>query len=599
MKAWMTSRQWAVTFLLLVLVSLAVVGLIFTARYGAPAPARSRRTPLVDERLLTTAKAIEPLASSREEFWLSRRAVQLADKELDLAFADALLEASQKQADPTPEARELMKRAAQAQAVVDNAESRVDQLQKELATAKGSRADQLQRESELARAEAEIARDEVDDAKNNLRRIGADPESRVRRQFDRHQAAQHEGEAATAPAQPPPATAEPSVPNDMVAQFRAWYVVRQAMQQLSAARDDASAAAAALKQRHDEREQKLAATSPSAPSSAPDTSGELASLQKRATDQQAVSRLAKRLDAAQELADVYGNWINSLRARQARALNGLLRGALLILVIVLLLYLALRTFEHFIPELTPERTRMRTLRVVIRFALQTVGVLLVALVIFGVPNQISTIVGLATAGLTVALKDFIISFMGWFVLMGRNGIRPGDWVEINGVAGEVVEINLLRTVLLETGNWTETGHPTGRKVAFMNGYAIEGHFFNFSTAGQWLWDELKITLPATENPYPVMESIQQLVASETATNARSAEQEWQRAAGRYRPAQLVPATPTMSVRPSGGGVELCVRYVSRASERSATRAHLYQEVFQLLHRDYHPADAHSAGGHSS
>ena len=65
----------------------------------------------------------------------------------------------------------------------------------------------------------------------------------------------------------------------------------------------------------------------------------------------------------------------------------------------------------------------------------------VLLVIFGPPPNLGTFLGLAGAGLTVALKDFIVGFIGWFVLMGKNGIRLGDWVEINGVTGEVVEVN--------------------------------------------------------------------------------------------------------------------------------------------------------------
>src|SRR4029077_17088327 len=91
-----------------------------------------------------------------------------------------------------------------------------------------------------------------------------------------------------------------------------------------------------------------------------------------------------------------------------------------------------------------------------------------------------------------------------------NGIRVGDWVEINGVVGEVIEIGLLRTVLLETGNWTDTGHPTGRKVAFVNSFAIEGHYFNFSTTGQWLWDELQVEVGQGANPYPLVEAIHRL-----------------------------------------------------------------------------------------
>ena len=119
--------------------------------------------------------------------------------------------------------------------------------------------------------------------------------------------------------------------------------------------------------------------------------------------------------------------------------------------------------------------------------------------------QVGTILGLAGAGLTVALKDFIVGFLGWFVLMGKNGIRLGDWVEINGVTGEVVELGMFRTVLLEIGNWTDSGHPTGRRVTFTNSFAIEGHYFNFSTSGQWLWDELQVILPSGQDPYPIVD----------------------------------------------------------------------------------------------
>jgi hypothetical protein len=63
-----------------------------------------------------------------------------------------------------------------------------------------------------------------------------------------------------------------------------------------------------------------------------------------------------------------------------------------------------------------------------------------------------------------------------------------------------VEVGLLRTTLLESGNWAESGRPTGRRVAFMNSYAIEDHYFNFSTTGQWLWEELHVALPSGKDP---------------------------------------------------------------------------------------------------
>jgi small-conductance mechanosensitive channel len=88
-----------------------------------------------------------------------------------------------------------------------------------------------------------------------------------------------------------------------------------------------------------------------------------------------------------------------------------------------------------------------------------VGWLLILLVVFGLPQQMPTILGLATAGITIVLQDFILAFFGWFVLMGKNGIRVGDRVEINGVGGEVAEIGLMNTTLLETGKLLTTDFP--------------------------------------------------------------------------------------------------------------------------------------------
>src|SRR2546430_9855619 len=195
-------------------------------------------------------------------------------------------------------------------------------------------------------------------------------------------------------------------------------------------------------------------------------------------------------------------------------------------------------------------------------AVEFFAVLFILLVIFGPPSQLGTFLGLAGAGLTVALKDFIVAFIGWLVLMGKNGIRLGDWVEINGVTGEVVELNMFHTVLLETGNWTDSGHPTGRRVTFTNSFAIEGHYFNFSTSGQWLWDELQVVLPAGQDPYPILDAVPKKISGATAGSAKQAEPEVQHA-GRFRDMSSLSAAPAINVKPIVGGIEIGGRYVTR------------------------------------
>jgi small-conductance mechanosensitive channel len=238
---------------------------------------------------------------------------------------------------------------------------------------------------------------------------------------------------------------------------------------------------------------------------------------------------------------------------------------------------------------------MQTLRSVLQLGIQVVGGLLILLVIFGWPQQMSTVLGLTTAGLTIAMQDFILAFFGWFALIGKNGIRVGDWVEIDGVSGEVTEIGLMSTTLLETGDLAERGHPTGRRITFLNSFAIRGKYFNFSTTGQWMWDEITVSIPASDDTQEMVERIRKAVEKETEKSAAVAEQEWKRGA-RGDGLSRFSANPVVNLRPSSTGIDLRVRYVTRASERFVVRNRLYQHVIDLLQKESSPTPAEETHG---
>ena len=564
-----------------------------------PTAAHGRRPRLIDEGPLETARAMAALASDREEERLAQQVLKLADHEVDLAFADGLRDATEHPAPPTPEAREILVRLNKADAAVNADQSQITELEKQVAAAAGSRKDQLQEQLDLTRAQMELDQDEQEDAKEDLLRAGGDPLSRIQRQFNRHEATQaaeasHPRAAANADAKP--------LADDLLGQFLAWRSLRAKSPQLQQAREQATQAAEKLREAHDALEKQLSAEKSSKETLTQDAAAQISSgagkkgptpaastaissLHRLSAEQKDLADLDKRIQDQDELATAYASWEDLVTVRQRAAVHGMIRSGLLIALILLFFYLAARLADHLFRGLGTDRTRLHTLRAVLRFAMQAVAVLLILFVVFGAPNQMPTILGLAGAGLTVALKDFIVAFVGWFLLMGRNGLRVGDWVEIEGVVGEVIEVSLLRTVLLETGNWADTGHPTGRKVAFVNSFAIEGHFFNFSTSGQWLWDEIEILVPSSQNPYPIIDSMQKMVAKETESNARAAEKEWEQATHRHG-AQPLSAAPAVNLRPTTSGVEVHVRYITRASERFATRTRLYQALVDLLHRDH-------------
>jgi hypothetical protein len=113
---------------------------------------------------------------------------------------------------------------------------------------------------------------------------------------------------------------------------------------------------------------------------------------------------------------------------------------------------------------------------------------------------------------------------------------------------------------------------------------LDGHYFNFSTTGQWLWDELNVTLPATGDAYRLAEEIRRLVEHETEADFAQAVQDWERVARQYG-AQSFSAKPTVNLRPTGGnGLEVVVRYITRAPQRYAVKSRLFQVIVNLLHK---------------
>ncbi|MFZ0637305.1 MAG: mechanosensitive ion channel domain-containing protein [Candidatus Acidiferrales bacterium] len=630
----MNGRLKTFFIVLLVLLGVTGAGMLLTSGWFAPARPHHEKTAaqlaesLVDQQPLLTAQQLAPLATTRHEQQLAQEALRLADQEVDFAFAAALRNAVEHPPAPTPETRKILKRINDSQASIQAGQDRVAQLNKLIASAKGSHKDDLQGQLDLTQAQIELDQDELADAKEDLVRAGGDQQTLIQRMLDEHQASSQQSGAGAGSSSALGAFG--SNPYSLIAEFRAWRALRSKENQLIQAQEDADAKAAELTKKHDALEAKVGAekaNKPSAATGAPKSNpaansvansgatldsntgtntgtnsaanptansstnegmpAKIAQLRQLSEDQKATAGFDKQIQDEKDLSNTYGKWSQLVTSRDRAALHSLLVSLSFILVVGILIVLASFYIARYFAQLPAEQRRLHTLRSMIQFAADAVGILIILLIIFGPPSQLGTALALVGAGLTVALKDFIVGFLGWFVLMGKNGIRVGDWVEIDGVGGEVVEIGLLYTTLLETGSWTEAGQPTGRRVSFVNSYAIEGHFFNFSTSGQWLWDELKVFIPPGKDPGPIAEEMQKLVAKETEANAHLAEQEWQRVTA-SREMTGFSAEPSIVLRPTAEGIVVTVRYITRANERHEVRSHLYQAVIEILRREKGP-----------
>ncbi len=534
---------------------------------------------LVDQRPWQTIEALAPLAVSAEEKRLAREAQRVADHEVSQAFAQALREASLETRTLTGEALTLQQRITNLQTVIQEDQTRLNTL---TAAAKGANPPGTD-DVDIAKAQLQLDTDELSDSMEDLARISGDKRGQIQEELNAREAAMKklDQQADTAPA-PPSGMQTAKRYRTLAGRISALLDQRNRMDLITQARTQADDNAAALSAQHGELEKRLSSAN-SASRQETSAKNRVARMGQMHALAQVHSIVDDRVQEQKQLSKIYGQWYEQVQRQRGIVFHLVLQSVSAIAFLLLCGALLSVGIRKLLERMHLGRRNLLTMRTIASLAVQVVIFLLVLLVIFGAPSQLPTILGIATAGLTVVFQGFILAFFGWFTLMGKNGIRVGDWVEINGVGGEVVEIDAFRTTLLETGNWTDRGHPTGRRVRFMNSYAISGQYFNFSTSGQWLWDEIRVTLPSSPRTYTVIEAIHTAVERETAENAKLAEMEWRRATeqqglSRFR------AESSVDLRPAAGGVEIVVHYITRAEDRFVTRNHLYQTVLDLMEK---------------
>ena len=538
---------------------------------------------IVDQRPWQTAATLATLAVSTEERELAREAERLADHEVDQAFSQSLRQASAETRELKGEALALQQRVAELQRTVKEDQAKIAAL-----TAKGGVAADGTTESagddlSVAKAQLGLDQSELSDSIEDLARESGDQRVKIQQELSSREAAMKKYDAQAADGEAQTAVAAAEQYNTMAGQLSEWWAQRSRKQLIDQAEQLARADVAALTGDRVRLEAEAAADEKSAAmvKSGQTSPERINQLQRLATQRNILTILNDRLGAQQQLVALYVKWGKQVELQHKIVLHRMLQSLTSIATIFLLTLSAGWGLQVALRRLWRDHRQKRTVRTILNLGTQLIGLLLALLVIFGVPKQMPTILGLATAGLTVVFQDFILAFCGWFVLMGPNGLRVGDWAEIDGVGGEIVEIGLFRTWLLETGNWTANGHPTGRRVSFLNGFAIRGKYFNFSTAGQWMWDEIKVSIPPGEEAYPLIEKIREATVKATESDAKMAEEEWKRVTHEEGSPHFS-ATPSVDMRPAGAGVDIVVRYITRAGVRLETRNRLFGMVVELM-----------------
>lgn len=218
-----------------------------------------------------------------------------------------------------------------------------------------------------------------------------------------------------------------------------------------------------------------------------------------------------------------------------------------------------------------------------RKAVGFLGYLMAALVVAAIVSDrlggLGVALGVAGAGVAFALQEVILSIAGWVAISFGGFYGTGDRVEIGGIRGDVIDIGILRTTLMELGKWVEGDLYTGRIVRVANATAMREAVYNYSADFPFLWDEIVFPLRYGSDWKYAREVLMRVVTEEIGDYALQSKDAWKNVVRRYR-IEEARIEPILTLRADENWIEYRIRYIVDYRRRSVTKDRLFARILE-------------------
>jgi small-conductance mechanosensitive channel len=189
--------------------------------------------------------------------------------------------------------------------------------------------------------------------------------------------------------------------------------------------------------------------------------------------------------------------------------------------------------------------------------------------------------GVAGVGIAFALQEVIASFAGWLAIMFGGFYKSGDRVQVGGIKGDVMDIGVLRTTIMEVGQWVDGDLYNGRIVLIANSFIFKEPVFNYSGDFPFLWDEIKIPIQYGSD-YRLTKQILETIGQQTAGElTEKTKEKWRQLQKQYR-LEAAQIEPMVSLTANDKWVEFTLRYVVDYKRRRITKNTLFTEILEQV-----------------
>ena len=254
------------------------------------------------------------------------------------------------------------------------------------------------------------------------------------------------------------------------------------------------------------------------------------------------------------------------------------------LVVIVGTWIAYRIVREVIKRQVRDATHMHTLRMLVRNAFFFAGAVIVLLIWLGVGSNLTVAMGILGAGIAFASQEVIGSFAGYLNIVTGGIYRIGDRVRIGNVVGDVMDISILRTTVMEIGEWVKADQYTGRIVTVANRAVFADPVHNYTQHWGYIWDEITVPVPYTSDWRRAAEIMLEHGQTYTQELHTDAEAKLGTMLDRY-PLQRTQVEPSIYLTMTDNWIDLTLRYIVDARERRAIKGQLHRELLQRFEQD--------------
>lgn len=261
-----------------------------------------------------------------------------------------------------------------------------------------------------------------------------------------------------------------------------------------------------------------------------------------------------------------------------------LTGKLAFLIVgLLLIAAAMRLLRRAAGRYLRDNTTRYQVRKAVSFFGYLSAIVFVVLVFSDKLGGFTVAFGVAGAGVAFALQEVIASLAGWVALTFGSFYRVGDRVQLGGIKGDVIDIGMLRTTIMQIGEWVNGDAYNGRIVRVANSFIFKEPVFNYSGEFPFLWDEIKVPIKYGGDYALARELIGRVAEEVVGDYARGAEQAWEPITRRYL-IEKASVQPMVTMTANENWIEFTLRYVVDYKARRGTKDQLFTRILEEIDR---------------